>query len=102
MSYPTLTEDYNITGGDERFSRPLQGGGRTRKVYGLFGYTAFDAVRYFSRTSRSWKFITGERCPDMLYLLYKYILVFNHFKNESLLWWRWFKTEDSAVGRDPR
>ena len=52
---------------------------------GLFGYTAFDAVRYFENIPVMEYHHKDTDAPDMYYILYKYILVFNHFKNELTL-----------------
>lgn len=52
---------------------------------GLYGYTSFNAVRYFEnipvKDSREEK----NDAPDMLYILYKYLIVFHDFKNEMML-----------------
>lgn len=46
---------------------------------GLFGYIAYDAVRYFEDVD-----IPQQRTPtpDILYKLYRYIIVVDHFSNE--------------------
>ena len=49
---------------------------------GLFGYTAFDAVRYFENIPVKEYHHQASDAPDICYILYKYLLVFNHFKNE--------------------
>ncbi|MBS4765238.1 anthranilate synthase component I family protein [Alistipes sp. kh20] len=49
---------------------------------GLFGYTAFDAVRYFENIPVKEYHHQDSDAPDICYILYKYLLVFNHFKNE--------------------
>ena len=48
---------------------------------GLYGYTSFNAVRYFEDIAV--KDETQERndAPDMLYILYKVVIVFDHFNN---------------------
>ncbi|MBR1547602.1 MAG: anthranilate synthase component I family protein, partial [Prevotella sp.] len=48
---------------------------------GLFGYTSFNAVRYFENIAV--KDETQERndAPDMLYILYKVVIVFDHHNN---------------------
>ena len=56
--------------------------GRDKDVCGLFGYTAFDAVRYFEDIPVMEYHHKDTDAPDMYYILYKYILVFDHFKNE--------------------
>lgn len=56
--------------------------GADKKECGLFGYTAFDAVKYFENIPVLENHHADNDAPDMLYILYKYILVFDHFKNE--------------------
>lgn len=49
---------------------------------GLFGYIAYDAVRYFEDIEID-HFISDERkIPEILYSVYQYVIVINHFKNE--------------------
>lgn len=57
-------------------------GGSDKKMCGLFGYTAFDAVRYFEQIPVVDDFQKRNDAPDILYILYKYIIVFDHFRNE--------------------
>jgi Anthranilate/para-aminobenzoate synthases component I len=59
--------------------------GDDKDICGLFGYTAFDAVRYFENIPVMEVHHKDNDAPDMLYILYKYILVFDHFKNELTL-----------------
>ncbi|MDR1676681.1 MAG: anthranilate synthase component I family protein [Tannerella sp.] len=49
---------------------------------GLFGYTAFDAVRYFEDIPVMEAHHAENDAPDLLYILYRYYLVFDHFRNE--------------------
>jgi anthranilate synthase component 1 len=49
---------------------------------GLFGYTAFDAVRYFEHIPVMEMHHEENDAPDLLYILYRYCLVFDHFRNE--------------------
>jgi anthranilate synthase component 1 len=49
---------------------------------GLFGYTAFDAVRYLEHIPVMEIHHEENDAPDLLYLLYRYYLVFDHFRNE--------------------
>ena len=55
--------------------------GEHADICGLFGYTSFNAVRYFENIEV--KDETQERndAPDMLYILYKNVIVFDHFNN---------------------
>lgn len=49
---------------------------------GLFGYTAYDAVRYFDDIDIQQKEPEFSAIPDIYYIFYRYILVVDHFKNE--------------------
>jgi len=47
---------------------------------GLFGYTAYDAVRYFEDLSLDTQ-KPGQDLPDMYYAVYRYIIAVDHFRN---------------------
>lgn len=49
---------------------------------GLFGYMSYDAVRHFEDVKID---INEELIPDMLYKLYRYVIVVDHFSNELSL-----------------
>lgn len=49
---------------------------------GLFGYMAYDAVRYFEKIDLT---ITNNQIPDMLYKVFRYVIVIDHFSNELML-----------------
>lgn len=46
---------------------------------GLFGYIAYDAVRYFEDVDIQQQ---NTVIPDILYKLYRYVIVVDHFSNE--------------------
>lgn len=50
-------------------------------VNGLLGYTAYDAVRYFERVDVQPKDEAFRDIPDMKYVLYRFIVKVNHYKN---------------------
>lgn len=52
---------------------------------GLYGYTTFNAVRYFENIPIKDSTSTINDAPDMLYILYKYLIVFHDFKHEMVL-----------------
>ena len=50
---------------------------------GLFGYTSYDSIKYFDNIS-----ISNSKeinIPEILYDAFKYVVVFNHFNNELLI-----------------
>lgn len=49
---------------------------------GLFGFTAYDAVQYFESVKIQPKEEPLAEIPDMMYILYRYIIVVNHFRNQ--------------------
>ena len=50
-------------------------------ICGLYGYTSFNAVRYFENIAVKDETQQKNDAPDMLYILYKDIIVFDHFNN---------------------
>lgn len=52
------------------------------ELCGVLGYTAFDAVRYFENIPVKEYHHQDSDAPDICYILYKFLLVFDHFKNE--------------------
>ncbi|GAB4395284.1 MAG: anthranilate synthase component I family protein [Microscillaceae bacterium] len=52
---------------------------------GLFGYTTYDAVRYFEDLPIQDFADAQRRIPEMLYQVYGFVIAINHFKNELYL-----------------
>jgi anthranilate synthase component 1 len=50
-------------------------------VNGLFGYTSYDAVRYFENIRLQARVIPEHQIPDVRYNFYNYIIAINHFQN---------------------
>ncbi len=61
---------------------------------GIFGYTAYDAVKYFEDIK-----ITNKEdslnIPDIYYAVYQNIIAINHFKNEAYLFAHCFDKESN-------
>ena len=55
--------------------------GDDAKMCGLFGYTSFNAVRYFEDIDVKDETQAKNDAPDLLYILYKVVIVFDHFNN---------------------
>ena len=49
---------------------------------GLFGYTSFNAVRYFEQIDVKDETQEKNDAPDVLYILFRDIIVFDHFNNQ--------------------
>ena len=55
--------------------------GRDSEYCGLFGYTSFNAVRYFENIPVKDETQEKNDAPDLLYVLYKEVTVFDHHNN---------------------
>ena len=55
--------------------------GENSHFCGLYGYTAFNAVRYFENIHVKEETIERNDAPDMMYILFRDIIVFDHFNN---------------------
>ncbi len=55
--------------------------GEDTNVIGLFGYTSFNAVRYFEDIDVKDEAQEKNDAPDVLYILYKSVIVFDHHNN---------------------
>ena len=51
-------------------------------ICGLYGYTSFNAVRYFEDIAVKDETQAKNDAPDMLYILYRIVIVFDHFNNQ--------------------
>ena len=92
MSFPDRTifrepvgESLSVTDALNAFLKKFRIEGEQAERCGLFGYTAFDAVKYFEKIPVIESHDAQNDAPDIMYILYKYLLVFNHFKNELML-----------------
>ena len=61
---------------------------------GLFGYMAYDAVRYFEDIEISKK-SNSISIPDIHYSVYSNIVAINHFKNEAYIFAHCYGTENN-------
>ncbi len=61
---------------------------------GIFGYLAYDAVRYFEDIEITKK--EGHLCiPDIYYAVYQNIIAINHFKNEAYIFAHCFNAKNN-------
>ncbi|WP_346881398.1 anthranilate synthase component I family protein [uncultured Algibacter sp.] len=66
---------------------------------GIFGYTAYDAVRYFEDIKISKK-DNSVVIPDMYYAVYQNIIAINHFKNEAYIFAHCYNTDNNIDAID--
>ncbi len=63
---------------------------------GLFGYMAYDAVRYYEDIQVTKK-ENSIAIPDIYYAVYQNIIAINHFKNEAYIFAHCYNTEDNTA-----
>jgi anthranilate synthase component 1 len=61
---------------------------------GLFGYTSYDAVKYFETVDIASKENSVE-IPEIQYAVYQNIIAINHFKNEAYIFSHCYKKESN-------
>lgn len=61
---------------------------------GIFGYTAYDAVKHFEDIEISKK-PNSIDIPDIYYAVYQNIIAINHFKNEAYIFAHCFDTDNN-------
>ncbi|MBO4906769.1 MAG: anthranilate synthase component I family protein [Bacteroidaceae bacterium] len=69
----------------ETFIKQFHIEGEQNEFCGLYGYTTFNAVRYFEGINVKDETQDSNDAPDLLYILYKYVIVFDHFNNTMTL-----------------
>ncbi|MCD8165552.1 MAG: anthranilate synthase component I family protein [Bacteroides sp.] len=80
-----INENFTVGDAITRFLSAYSVTGEDAGVCGLYGYTTFNAVKYFENIPVIESHDERNDAADMLYILYKYVIVFNHFKNELTL-----------------
>ncbi len=80
-----IAADYRCEDAITEFLQSFEVEGEYKNYCGLYGYTSFNAVRYFENIPVKDSRDPFNDAPDMLYILYKYIIVFNDFKHEMVL-----------------
>ncbi|MBY0433391.1 MAG: anthranilate synthase component I family protein [Cyclobacteriaceae bacterium] len=80
----TLTKREQVLEQLEVFRSSFEAGGSTGKfnAAGLFGYMAYDALRYFDDVDLT---VHQSTIPDIMYKVYQYVIVVDHFSNELTL-----------------
>ena len=76
-----VNKDYRSDKAIHQLIDNIQVSGDDAKICGLFGYTSFNAVRYFEDIPVKDETQAKNDAPDLLYILYKVVIVFDHFNN---------------------
>ena len=91
-----ITPQTNVVDIRDSFSKAFKADDNDYKFInnGLFGYMAYDAVRYFEDVKLSVK-DDSIQIPDIYYAVYQNIIAINHFKNEAYLFAHCYETENN-------
>ena len=92
MKYPDgsrheqqLNDSFTIADALSGFIADIEVEGPDKNACGLFGYTTFNCVKYTENIAIRESIEKQNDAPDMLYILYRYIMIFNHFTDEIVL-----------------
>ena len=77
-----ITDSYKVEDALKEFLANFKVEGDNSNFCGLYGYTAFNAVRYFEDIPVKDTTMKENDAPDMLYVLFRTVLVFNHYLSE--------------------
>ena len=80
-----ITKEYGSAQLINEFLASFQIEGEDSGNCGLFGYTSFNAVRYFENINVKDETQAKNDAPDLLYILYKDVVMFDHFRNEMII-----------------
>ncbi len=80
-----ITDSYSVSDAFDDFIKMFSVEGNDSAYCGLYGYTSFNAVRYFEHIDVKDSKEAKNDAPDIHYIMYKYLLVFNDFSSEHKL-----------------
>lgn len=80
-----ITDSYSVSDAFDDFIKMFSVEGNDSAYCGLYGYTSFNAVRYFEHIDVKDSKESKNDAPDIHYIMYKYLLVFNDFSSELKL-----------------
>ena len=77
-----VNRDYRSDKAINAFISRFKVEGEYASYCGLYGYTSFNAVRYFEDIAVKDTTMEKNDAPDMMYILYRDSIVFDHFNNK--------------------
>lgn len=80
-----VDDDYPVEKVVNDFIASFSVEGEGSNYCGLYGYTSFNAVRYFEHIDVKDDTQEKNDAPDIMYILYRDIIVFDHFNNRMSL-----------------
>ncbi|MBA3970871.1 MAG: anthranilate synthase component I family protein [Bacteroidetes bacterium] len=64
---------------------------------GLFGYIAYDSVRYFEDIAVDGDKKESKKIPDVIYNVYQYVIAIDHFKDELFIFEHTYGSSESTI-----
>ena len=80
-----INDDYTVATALEEFISRFEVHGEGAQYYGLYGYTSFNIVRHTEHIAVKDSSAKKNDAPDLLYILYKYVVVFHDRNHEMIL-----------------
>ena len=77
-----ITKDYQADQAIHTLIDSIKVKGEHANFCGLYGYTSFNAVRYLENIDVKDETQEKNDAPDLLYILYKVVIVFDHFNSQ--------------------
>jgi anthranilate synthase component I len=87
-NFNAFLKSFKIVKGSEQGGMPANG---------FFGYTTYDAVKYFENIRFKHAGEGPYQIPDMCYSLYRYIIAINHFNNRIFLLENLLEGDESRI-----
>lgn len=93
-----IEENTDVVAILDGFSKKFKGDKNDFKFInnGLFGYMAYDAVRYYEDVEVSKK-DDSITIPDIYYAVYQNIIAINHFKNEAYIFAHCYNSDENIA-----
>ncbi|WP_448520701.1 anthranilate synthase component I family protein [Rhodoflexus sp.] len=97
----TVNAENSVVDALNRFAKSFQPASLLSEKFisnGIFGYMAYDAVKYFEDITLPAKSKEGfeERIPDIYYQVFRYIIAINHFNEELYIFEHQYGDEQLA------
>ncbi len=92
------TKDSDVTTEIHNFTQQFKADTKEQFKFinnGVFGYTAYDAVKYFEDIDISKK-ENSLNIPDIYYAVYQNIIAIDHFKNEAYIFAHCFESDNNV------
>lgn len=80
-----VNHDYRSDNAINDFLKNFSITGEQSEYCGLYGYTSFNAVKYFEDIAVKDTTMEKNDAPDMLYIFFRDIIVFDHFNNQMII-----------------